>query len=179
MQKRNIEALNEILQKYADKNIVIGTHGTALSSIFNYYDPGFNGESFMKIIDFMSYMEGCFSGCENLTQALVIPSGVTNMGRCFMSCERLTQAPVIPSGVLYMAHCFSRCINITAVTLKCNYNPGTIPGSWSLHNGAFEEVFYDCYKLETGSIKVPAAQLQTYKDNAWTMRAQKTWFIAE
>ena len=56
VQKRNIEALNEILQKYADKNIVIGTHGTALSSIFNYYDPGFNGESFMKIIDFMPYI---------------------------------------------------------------------------------------------------------------------------
>ena len=56
VQKRNIEALNEILQKYADKNIVIGTHGTALSSIFNYYDPGFNGKSFMKIIDFMPYI---------------------------------------------------------------------------------------------------------------------------
>ena len=56
VQKRNIEALNEILQKYADKNIVIGTHGTALSSIFNYYDSSFNGDSFMRIIDFMPYI---------------------------------------------------------------------------------------------------------------------------
>ena len=56
VQKRNIEALNEILEKYDGKNIVIGTHGTALSSIINYYDKSFNGESFMKIIDFMPWI---------------------------------------------------------------------------------------------------------------------------
>ena len=42
--------------KYSDKTIVIGTHGTALSSIFNYYDSSFNGDSFMKIIDLMPYI---------------------------------------------------------------------------------------------------------------------------
>ena len=56
VQKRNIEALNEILEKYDGKNIVIGTHGTALSSIINYYDKSFNSESFMKIIDFMPWI---------------------------------------------------------------------------------------------------------------------------
>ena len=56
VQKRNIEALNEILEQYSDKTIVIGTHGTALSSIFNYYDSSFNGDSFMKIIDLMPYI---------------------------------------------------------------------------------------------------------------------------
>ena len=56
VQKRNIEALNEILEKYQNKTIVIGTHGTALSSILNYYDTSFNGESFMKIIDLMPYI---------------------------------------------------------------------------------------------------------------------------
>ena len=56
VQKRNIEALNEILERYDGKNIVIGTHGTALSSIINYYDKTFNGESFMKIIDFMPWI---------------------------------------------------------------------------------------------------------------------------
>ena len=124
-------------------------------------------------------MEGCFSSCSSLTQAPVIPSGVTNMKGCFGACTSLMQAPVIPSSVLYMNSCFAGCRNITAVTLKCDYNPGTIPGSGSLHDGAFEEVFYDCYKLETGSIKVPAAQLQTYKDNAWTMRARANWFIGD
>ena len=38
---------------YAEKD---GTHGTALSSIINYYDKTFNGESFMKIIDFMPWI---------------------------------------------------------------------------------------------------------------------------
>jgi len=56
VQKRNIEALNEILEKYQNKTIVIGTHGTALSSILNYYDTSFNGESFMKIINLMPYI---------------------------------------------------------------------------------------------------------------------------
>ncbi len=56
VQKRNIEALKEILKKYQDKNIVIGTHGTALSSIINFFDKSFNGESFMKIIDFMPWI---------------------------------------------------------------------------------------------------------------------------
>ena len=36
VQKRNIEALNEVLVSHKDKNIVIGTHGTALSTILHY-----------------------------------------------------------------------------------------------------------------------------------------------
>lgn len=56
VQKRNIEALEEILDRYKGKTIAIGTHGTALSSIMNYYDPNFNADSFMRIIDFMPYI---------------------------------------------------------------------------------------------------------------------------
>ena len=36
VQKRNIEALKEILSDNRDKEIVIGTHGTALSTILNF-----------------------------------------------------------------------------------------------------------------------------------------------
>ena len=36
VQNRNIEALNEILSDNTDKEIVIGTHGTALSTILNF-----------------------------------------------------------------------------------------------------------------------------------------------
>lgn len=56
VQKRNIEALQDILSCNAEKNIVIGTHGTALSTILNYYDEGFNCESFLRIIDWMPYL---------------------------------------------------------------------------------------------------------------------------
>ena len=36
VQARNITALHEVLARDKDKNIVIGTHGTALSTIINY-----------------------------------------------------------------------------------------------------------------------------------------------
>ena len=69
VQKRNIEALNEILEEYQDKIIVIGTHGTALSSIFNYYDSSFNDESFMKIVDLMPYIVKMeFDGKKNVSK---------------------------------------------------------------------------------------------------------------
>ncbi len=56
VQKRNIEALKEILSGNLDKEIVIGTHGTALSSILNYYDNSFGCDDFMRIIDWMPYI---------------------------------------------------------------------------------------------------------------------------
>ncbi|MBQ9609497.1 MAG: histidine phosphatase family protein [Lachnospiraceae bacterium] len=56
VQERNIEALTEILQTNKDKNIVIGTHGTALSSIMNYYNRSFGCDDFMRIIDWMPYI---------------------------------------------------------------------------------------------------------------------------
>lgn len=56
VQKRNIEALNEILMKHRDKTIVIGTHGTALSTILNFYNPDFNFNDFKRIWHWMPYI---------------------------------------------------------------------------------------------------------------------------
>lgn len=56
VQKRNIEALNAILTDNPGKEIVIGTHGTALSTILNYYDNNFKCEDFLRIIDWMPYI---------------------------------------------------------------------------------------------------------------------------
>ena len=56
VQKRNIEALKEVLEKHEGKNIVIGTHGTALSAIMNYYNPEFDCDGFLRIIDWMPYI---------------------------------------------------------------------------------------------------------------------------
>lgn len=56
VQNRNIEVLNEILETNVDKEIVIGTHGTALSAILNYYDNSFNCDDFLRIIDWMPYI---------------------------------------------------------------------------------------------------------------------------
>lgn len=49
VQTRNIHALRLVLKKYQDKNIVIGSHGTALSTIINYFDNSFGYSDFKKI----------------------------------------------------------------------------------------------------------------------------------
>lgn len=56
VQKRNMEALSKILSDNPDKEIVVGTHGTALSTILNFYDNSFGCENFLRIIDWMPYI---------------------------------------------------------------------------------------------------------------------------
>jgi 2,3-bisphosphoglycerate-dependent phosphoglycerate mutase len=56
VQKRNIEAVLEILKDHEGKNIVIGTHGAALSAILNYFDPSYCYNDFLRIINYMPYI---------------------------------------------------------------------------------------------------------------------------
>lgn len=56
VQSRNIRALRKVLSSHKDENIVIATHGTALSTILNFYYPQYDFECFMKIIDFMPFV---------------------------------------------------------------------------------------------------------------------------
>jgi 2,3-bisphosphoglycerate-dependent phosphoglycerate mutase len=56
VQQRNIAALTDIIRTREGKNIVIGTHGTALSSILNQYEPEFSYSDFMRIINWMPYI---------------------------------------------------------------------------------------------------------------------------
>ena len=68
MQQRNIAALREILSENQGKNIAVGTHGTALSAILNYYRPQFGCEDFLRIVDWMPYIvELTFDGQRLLT----------------------------------------------------------------------------------------------------------------
>jgi 2,3-bisphosphoglycerate-dependent phosphoglycerate mutase len=55
-QYRNIQALEKILIEYKNKTVIIGTHGTALSTIINYYDNVFQYQEFMEIINVMPYV---------------------------------------------------------------------------------------------------------------------------
>ena len=65
LQKRNIDVINELLAEHKDENIILGTHGTALSTILNYYDNSFGLEGFLRIIDFLPYVVRCgFEGNE-------------------------------------------------------------------------------------------------------------------
>ena len=56
VQKRNMRALTEILRNNIDKEVVVGTHGTALSTILNFYDKSFSCVDFLRIIDWMPYV---------------------------------------------------------------------------------------------------------------------------
>lgn len=49
VQQRNIDALNLVLEKYRGKNIIVGSHGTALSTIINFFDKTFAYAEFNRI----------------------------------------------------------------------------------------------------------------------------------
>lgn len=69
----------------------------------------------------------CFSGCEALTTAPTIPSGVTTIYSCFSGCTSLTTAPTIPSGVTDMGWCFYGCTSLTG-KITINANPSAYTG---------------------------------------------------
>jgi 2,3-bisphosphoglycerate-dependent phosphoglycerate mutase len=63
VQERNISALQKVLNRYAGKNIVVGSHGTALSTIINYYDHSFGYSDFERIKNVMPWIvEFVFDG---------------------------------------------------------------------------------------------------------------------
>jgi len=55
VQNRNIQALSNILKQNIGENIVIGTHGLALSTIINYYDKSYGYEDFVKMLPICPY----------------------------------------------------------------------------------------------------------------------------
>lgn len=56
VQKRNINALKNLLTDYPDKNIIIGSHGTAIGTIINYFDSSFEYPAFSKIQPIMPFV---------------------------------------------------------------------------------------------------------------------------
>lgn len=56
VQERNIRSLKRLLSEHEGESILFGTHGTALSTILNYYDNSFGYDDFMAIVDMMPYI---------------------------------------------------------------------------------------------------------------------------
>ena len=56
VQQRNVEALMELLVKKKDHNLVIGTHGTALATILNFFDPSYQCADFLRIMRWTPYI---------------------------------------------------------------------------------------------------------------------------
>lgn len=68
VQDRNIHALEEVLIKYENQTIVVGSHGTVMGTILNYYDKIFGYEDFGKmrnkmpwIVKFIFHKKDCIS----------------------------------------------------------------------------------------------------------------------
>ena len=65
VQARNIAALKAVLKRYEGKKLVVGSHGTALSTIINYYDHSFGHAQFEEIRGLMPWVvQFCFEGEE-------------------------------------------------------------------------------------------------------------------
>ena len=63
-----MDAFSEILGRYKGKTVVIGTHGTALSTILQHYNRDFCLNDFLRIVNWMPYIiEMKFDG-EQLTE---------------------------------------------------------------------------------------------------------------
>lgn len=56
VQERNIAALQLVLQEYEGQNVVIGGHGTAISTVLNHYDPSFGNDGFERIRRLMPWI---------------------------------------------------------------------------------------------------------------------------
>lgn len=56
VQTRNIQALTHILASHDGHTVVVGTHGTALSTILQHYDATFNFQRFLMMVNVMPYI---------------------------------------------------------------------------------------------------------------------------
>lgn len=50
VQRRNVDALQKVISEHNGKNIVIGTHGMALSTIIHYYDDTYGFDDYMDML---------------------------------------------------------------------------------------------------------------------------------
>lgn len=65
VQERNISALIEVVKNSLGKSVAIATHGTALSTIINYFNPDFGHDDFWNIVERMPYiLHSRFDGME-------------------------------------------------------------------------------------------------------------------
>ena len=56
VQARNLRALETVLTAHRGETVVIGTHGTALSTILNAYEPTFGYAQFVEIKNLMPWL---------------------------------------------------------------------------------------------------------------------------
>ncbi len=72
VQIRNIIELKRILKENKNQNIVISTHGTAFSTILNYYDSSFCYDSFNKIKSIMPFIASTEFSNDNMNRYQIL-----------------------------------------------------------------------------------------------------------
>lgn len=55
LQRRNMQAVHEILCACGGKNVVVGSHGMALSAVLNAVDPEFGCDGFLRLYNLLPY----------------------------------------------------------------------------------------------------------------------------
>ena len=152
--KTEVSPLGKILKAHPSKKVAL-KFGTKIEALEDMYKT--------------------FTGCTNLIRVSGLPEGVIYMTYCFADCENLMQAPVIPKSVEGMYQSFYGCTSLKTIVLKCKYNSDLDEDN----DPYFKEAFAGCTALTAGGIKVPAAQLETYKTNATVMGVDPDKFAAE
>ena len=56
VEERNLRAFGKLLTEFRGKNVLFGTHGTALSVILHHYDPSWDYGGFRRIEAWMPYV---------------------------------------------------------------------------------------------------------------------------
>lgn len=56
VQQRNVAALERLLRRFSGQTVVVGSHGTALSTLIEYYRPGFGYQGFNRIRGIMPWV---------------------------------------------------------------------------------------------------------------------------
>lgn len=163
------------IYKYADYEYTYHNYGWKVRAI----DTGKN--EYGEILSWINRapvvsMEGTFTNCRNLvkapsvpdtvknlshsfshtkiTQAPVIPRGVTNMQFAFEGCELLTNGPKIPDTVTNMDGTFSQCKKLTTAP----YLPNSVT--------QMRFIFYGCVELkESPAIPIGVKDLTSAFEN--------------
>lgn len=56
VQQRAVAALQKLLKEHPDQTLVVGGHGTCISTILHYYDPSFGFDGFHRIKSWMPWV---------------------------------------------------------------------------------------------------------------------------
>lgn len=117
-----------------------------------------------------------FMACMLMEEMPKIPSGVTNMKFTFAACQALTKTSSIPAKVKDIRNLFLDCDKITQVVLECPYNKTAELGQEGFY---VKDAFKGCAGLKAGSITVPTAYLEDYKNGASVLGCDASCFVGK